>query len=52
MTETVSRAPDPGVPVPPPDDENPALIDAKQALVVTIVAAALFIGVVVVFVLF
>jgi len=41
-----------GVPAPPPDDENPALIDAHQAFIITVVSAALFIGVVTVFILF
>ncbi len=41
----------PAVPAPPPDDENPALIDARKAFIVTIVGAALFIGAVVLFIL-
>jgi len=52
MSDTVTRTPEASVPAPLPDDENPALIDAKQAFIVTIVGAALFIGVVLVFVLF
>jgi len=36
---------------PPPDERNPALSDAEQAFVVTMIGAALFIGAVFVFVL-
>jgi len=36
---------------PPPDERNPALTDAEQAFVVTMIGAALFIGAVFVFVL-
>lgn len=36
---------------PPPDDENPAIVDAKQAFQITIVSSVLFVGVVVVFIL-
>jgi len=36
---------------PPPDDENPALVDAKQAFVITVVSSVLFVGVIVVFIL-
>lgn len=33
----------------PPDDKNPAIIDARKTFVVTLVGAALFIGAVFVF---
>jgi hypothetical protein len=36
---------------PPPDDLNPALIDAKQTFIITFIGAALFIGAVFVFIL-
>ena len=36
---------------PPSDDENPALVDAKKAFVITIWSSLLFVGVVVVFIL-
>ncbi len=36
---------------PPSDERNPALIDAEQAFVVTMISAALFIGAVFVFIL-
>jgi hypothetical protein len=36
---------------PPPDERNPALIDAEHAFVVTLLSAALFIGAVFVFIL-
>jgi len=36
---------------PPPDEENPAITDAKKAFVITIWSSLLFIGVVVVFIL-
>lgn len=41
----------PGVPAPPPDDQNPALVDAHKTFVITLISAALFIGAVFVFVL-
>ena len=34
---------------PPPDDRNPAIIDARKTFVITMVGAALFIGAVFVF---
>ena len=34
---------------PPPDDQNPAIIDARKTFVITMVGAALFIGAVFVF---
>jgi hypothetical protein len=37
--------------VPPPDERNPALIDAEHAYVITLIGAALFIGAVFIFVL-
>ena len=36
---------------PPPDEINPALIDAKQTFIITVIGAALFIGAVFVFIL-
>ncbi|MDZ7781285.1 MAG: hypothetical protein U5R14_15330 [Gemmatimonadota bacterium] len=36
---------------PPSDDDNPAIVDAKKAFVITIWSSLLFVGVVVVFVL-
>ncbi len=36
---------------PPPDDLNPALIDAEHAFIITLIGAALFIGAVFVFIL-
>jgi hypothetical protein len=36
---------------PPPDDLNPALLDAEHAFIVTLIGAALFIGAVFVFIL-
>ena len=36
---------------PPPDDENPALIEAHKTFVITVISAALFIGSVIIFIL-
>jgi hypothetical protein len=36
---------------PPPDDENPAIVDAKKAFVITVWSTLLFVGVIVVFIL-
>jgi hypothetical protein len=36
---------------PPPDEKNPALIDAEHTFIVLIIGAALFIGAVFVFIL-
>ena len=36
---------------PPPDERNPALIDAEHAFVITMIGAALFIGAVFVLIL-
>lgn len=36
---------------PPPDERNPALIDAEHTFVITLISAALFIGAVFVFIL-
>jgi hypothetical protein len=36
---------------PPPDELNPALIDARQTFIITLIGAALFIGAVFVFIL-
>ena len=35
----------------PPDDENPAIIEAHKTFVVTMISAALFIGAVLIFIL-
>lgn len=40
-----------GVPAPPPDDENPALIFAKKTYIWTLIFAAGFIGAVLLFIL-
>ena len=37
------RTPD-GVPAPPPDHENPALIDARKTFVVSVASAIVFIA--------
>lgn len=36
---------------PPPDEKNPALIDAEHAFIITLISSALFIGAVFVFIL-
>ncbi|HKJ00827.1 MAG TPA: hypothetical protein VJ997_00190 [Longimicrobiales bacterium] len=36
---------------PPPDEKNPALIDAEHAFIITLISAALFVGAVFVFIL-
>lgn len=36
---------------PPPDDENPAIVDAKKAFVITVWSTLMFVGVIVVFIL-
>jgi hypothetical protein len=36
---------------PPSDDENPAIVDAKKAFVITVWSSLLFVAVVVVFIL-
>ncbi|HSG07951.1 MAG TPA: hypothetical protein VLA36_06325 [Longimicrobiales bacterium] len=36
---------------PPPDEKNPALIDAEHAYIITLISAALFVGAVFVFIL-
>jgi len=38
-------------PAPPPDECNPAIIDAEHTFVITLLSAALFIGAVFVFIL-
>jgi hypothetical protein len=35
----------------PPDEENPAIIDAHKTFVITLIASALFIGSVLIFIL-
>ena len=36
---------------PPPDERNPAIIDAEHTFVITLLSAALFVGAVFVFIL-
>ena len=36
---------------PPPDEQNPALIDAEHAFIITLISSALFVGAVFVFIL-
>ncbi len=44
MTETsVTETTPEGVPAPPPDAENPALIDAEKTFNVTVISAVLFV---------
>lgn len=40
-----------GALAPPPDEKNPALIDAEHAFIITMISSALFIGAVFVFIL-
>ncbi len=44
-------APAPSVPEPPPDDQNPAIIDAHRAFIITLTSILLFLAFVVLFVL-
>ena len=48
-TPTVTTQPDP--PAPPPDADNPAIIDAHKTFAITLVSAALFIGAIAVLIL-
>lgn len=48
-TPATTSQPDP--PAPPPDAENPAIIDAHKTFIITIVSAALFIGAIAVLIL-
>lgn len=51
-TQAVARHPaEAVVPEPLPDDQNPAIIDARKTFVITIIGAVLFIGSIVVFIL-
>lgn len=44
MTEsTVTKTTPEGVPAPPPDDENPALIDAMTTFKITAISAIVFV---------
>lgn len=36
---------------PPPDEKNPALIDAEHAFIITLISSALFVGAVFIFIL-
>lgn len=47
---TTSDAEDPAL-APPPDERNPAIIDAEHTYVITLITSALFIGAVFVFIL-
>jgi hypothetical protein len=49
-TRPAAEADDPSL-APPPDDQNPALIDAEHTFIILIIGAALFIGAVFVFIL-
>ncbi|MDA0327719.1 MAG: hypothetical protein O2958_01710 [Gemmatimonadetes bacterium] len=42
MTEKVLTKKAPGVPAPPPDAENEALIDAEKTFKITVIGAVLF----------
>ncbi len=44
-----SAQPEP--PAPPPDSENPAIIDARKTFVITLISAVLFIGAILLFIL-
>jgi len=48
--DTVTGTEDPSL-APPPDEGNPAIIDAEHTFIVLIIGAALFIGAVFVFIL-
>ncbi len=48
--EAVTESDDPSL-APPPDAQNPALIDAEHTFIVLLLGAALFIGAVFVFIL-
>lgn len=41
----------PGGPAPPPDDQNPAITDARKTFVITVASILLFVAFVVLFVL-
>lgn len=45
------EGPIPGIPAPPPDDENPAIIDAHKTFIITMVSIGLFVAFSVLFVL-
>lgn len=46
-----SHAAEDAPPAPPPDESNPAIIDAEHTFVITLLSAVLFIGAVFVFIL-
>ena len=48
--DAVTESDDPSL-APPPDEQNPAIIDAEHTFIVLIIGAALFIGAVFVFIL-
>ena len=49
-TQAAAPDQDPAL-APPPDELNPALVDAKQTFIIAVIGAALFIGAVFVFIL-
>jgi hypothetical protein len=58
MTEAEARAASsevagtqPTPPAPLPDEQNPAIIDARKTFVITVISTGLFIGAVVLFIL-
>lgn len=50
-TTPVAPEADASVPVALPDDENPAIVDARKTFIITIVSSALFIGAVFIFII-
>jgi hypothetical protein len=50
MTKDITEKNDSAL-APPPDDKNPALIDAEHAFIITLISSALFVGAVFVFIL-
>jgi hypothetical protein len=51
MTDDVTTGKTDSALATPPDDKNPALIDAEHAFIITLISAALFVGAVFVFIL-
>lgn len=49
-TNATHEAEDPAL-APPPDERNPAIIDAEHTFIITLISSALFIGAVFVFIL-
>lgn len=50
-TEAVVEAAPPEPPVALPDDKNPAIIDARKTMIVTVIGTLMFIASVIVFIL-